>query len=47
MKSRILAALIVLSLSLFSQSGVAAEPTAAATALKELVAKVNTKLEQN
>jgi peroxiredoxin len=47
MKPRILAALVVLSLSLFSQRGVAAEPTAAATELKELVAKVNTKLEQN
>jgi peroxiredoxin len=47
MKSGILAALVVLSLSLLSQRGVAAEPTAAATELKELVAKVNTKLEQN
>jgi peroxiredoxin len=47
MKSGILAALVVLSLSLPSQRGVAAEPTAAATELKELVAKVNTKLEQN
>jgi peroxiredoxin len=47
MKPEILAALVVLSLSLLSQHGVAAEPTAAATELKELVAKVNTKLEQN
>ena len=46
MKPKILAALVVLSLSLSSQVGVAAEPTAAATELKDLVAKVNTKLQQ-
>jgi peroxiredoxin len=47
MKPGILAALVVLSLSLLSQRGFGAEPTAAATELKELAAKVNTKLEQN
>jgi peroxiredoxin len=47
MKSRILAALVVLSLSLSGQRGIAAEPTAAAAELKELVAKVNTKLQEN
>ena len=46
MKPKILAALVVLSLFLSSQCGVAAEPTAAATELKDLVAKVNTKLQQ-
>jgi peroxiredoxin len=44
--TKILAALVVLSLSLAGQGGVCAEPTAAATELKDLVAKVNTKLEK-
>jgi len=47
MKSITLAAAAVLSLSLFIQRGVAAEPTAAAAELKDLVAKVNTKLKED
>lgn len=47
MNTRILAVLLVLSLSLFSQRGVAAEPSAVAAELKDLVAKVNTKLQEN
>jgi peroxiredoxin len=47
MKSIILAIVVVLSLSSFPQRGLAAEPTAAASELKELVAKVNTKLQAN
>jgi peroxiredoxin len=47
MKTRILAVLVVLSLSLFSQRGVAAEPTAASGELNDLVAKVKAKLQEN
>lgn len=46
MKLRILSALL-LSLSLLNQHALAAEPPTAATELKDLVAKVNSKLEQN
>ena len=46
MKTRILAALVVLSLSLFSQRGVAAEPTRRRRPnSRTLVAKVKTKLQ--
>ncbi len=47
MKTRILAVLVVLSLSLFSERGVAAEPTAASGELNDLVAKVKAKLQEN
>jgi peroxiredoxin len=47
MKTRILAVLVVLSFSLFSQRGVAAEPTAASGELNDLVAKVKAKLQEN
>jgi peroxiredoxin len=47
MKPIILAVIVVLSLSLFIQRGVSAEPTTAAAELKDLVAKVNTKLKEN
>ncbi len=47
MKTRILAVLVVLSLSLFSERGVAAEQTAASGELNDLVAKVKAKLQEN
>ena len=46
MKPKLLAALVVLSLSLVSQRGIAAEPSAAATELKALVTKIQTKLRE-
>jgi len=46
MKTKLLAALVVLSLSLFGQRGVAAEPSAAATELKALITKIQTKLRE-
>jgi peroxiredoxin len=44
MKTKSLAALVVLSFALFGQPGIADEPSAAATELKALVTKIKTKL---